>query len=168
MIQFNHSFFKIKIVKFMRILYLFLIFIFRSYNPEKKTFSVSSTELFNWENFMIISSTVLRKLIKNCSRILTIENMTNAGRFMLILFLTLLIGCYRLLQLSVKYIHELNYFIRTLTPIFIACIDNITKAFGGLLIVITMIWNGSSKKKNMPVRIPISNIEYHKQNFKSK
>lgn len=48
-------------------------------------------------------------------------------------------------MLFLKGFHELNYFVQTITPILLSCIENITKAFGGILILIGMMWN--SKKK---------------------
>ncbi len=80
---------------------------------------------------------------------ITLENITYALRFLSVLFLTLVIAVYYLLLLLLKAVHEANIFFHNAVPVLVACVEGVTKAFGGLLILINGMWN--SKRKLPPI-----------------
>lgn len=80
---------------------------------------------------------------------LTVENIISFLRFLAVLILTFFIGCYHLLELLLRGVKEVNVFVHNITPVLVACVDGVTKIFGGLFILIAMMWN-SRNRKNTP------------------
>ncbi|XP_051169453.1 uncharacterized protein LOC127286875 [Leptopilina boulardi] len=84
----------------------------------------------------------------NFKEICTFENLCEASKFSMVLFLTittcLLKGGAFLLDFLVKVIHELSFLVQSFTPIALALINTIAKCIGGFYWLIYMLWKGES------------------------
>lgn len=110
-----------------------------------------------WNNFSI--SKFLLNLVCVLSQVLTKENIIYTARFLSAVFLSIVVGSYHLLELFLRFFNELNNTLKVLQPVFIACIEGLTKAFGGLLILITYLWKGESVKNPLQFQNMTGNID---------
>lgn len=136
---------------------LIMCFIFRLININKDSASAPSTAEEPSYTFNTASATEFRNsFMRNVSEVVTRENLILLCRFLSVLILTLSVAVYNLLQLLLKYFHELNNLVKIMIPVFLAMIDGVTKAFGGVLILISMMWNGKSSapSHSFPTRPP--------------
>lgn len=124
------------------------IFIFRAVDQCLKPCTLSESSVDLERTIVDICVNTSKSIVHNVSQVITVESVTYFFRFLLVLFLTLIICSYRVLLLFLKGFHELNYFVQTITPILLSCIENVTKVFGGILVLIGMMWNSNKKCRN--------------------
>ncbi|XP_065216218.1 uncharacterized protein LOC135842604 [Planococcus citri] len=98
-----------------------------------------------WNNFDY--SKFISSVLHNIASVCTKENIISTFRFLSAVFLSLAVGSYELLQLLLKFFHELNNTFHICVPVLIAAIEGLTKAFGGLLIFFTYLFKKESSQK---------------------
>lgn len=108
--------------------------------------SSNNQPIIDWSSFSI-NSEALKNISHNVSDIVTKENIVQSLRFLTVVLLAAIMACYQLLLVLLQLIHELNFLIRSFIPVFIACVESVTKAFGGLLILIAMMWRTPKTSK---------------------